>query len=474
ERTGWVVVDQVPLSAALGSYAWALGLILLASLAIWLALAWNLRGQLQRHVVTPLVQLGRGTSALANGDFSRGKALASIPAAFAELTALATDFQHMSDALETRQAKLQESETRFRTFVEKANDIIYSISLDGIFTYASPNWKELLGHEVNEVVGQSFEPFVHPDDLASCRAILKRVVVNGEKVSGFEYRVQHKNGIWYWHSSNASAIYDAGGRIVSFLGIARNITERKHAEEEIKKLNAELEQRVADRTAQLEAANKELDAFAYSVSHDLRAPLRHIDGFLDLLKNRLPNLDEKSLHYMTNISSSATRMGTLIDDLLSFSRMGRQEMSNTRVDLASLVREVIRELEPDAQNRSIHWHIADLPTVTGDRAMLRVVLVNFLSNALKFTQLRQQAEIEIGCQSQETETIIFVRDNGVGFDPRYADKLFGVFQRLHRADEFEGTGIGLANVQRIINRHGGRIWAEGAVNQGATFYFSLP
>jgi PAS domain S-box-containing protein len=227
---------------------------------------------------------------------------------------------------------------------------------------------------------------------------------------------------------------------------------------------------------ELEAVNKELEAFAHSVSHDLRAPLRHIDGFIEILEKRTRSLlDGQSLHFMENISDAAKRMGILIDDLLAFSRMGRQEIVEKQVDLAVLTKDVIRELTPDTQDRTVHWKVADLPTVSGDQAMLRLVLVNLISNALKFTSPLQEAEIEIGCiLDSDTEVEIFVRDNGVGFDMNFADKLFGVFQRLHHTDEFEGTGIGLANVRRIISRHGGRTWADGKVDHGATFYFSLP
>ncbi len=253
-------------------------------------------------------------------------------------------------------------------------------------------------------------------------------------------------------------------------------TEIEQAREEFSRLNEDLERRVKRRTSQLEAANDELEAFSYSVSHDLRAPLRHIDGFTSMLeKHAADRLDETGKRFLKTISESARRMGMLIDDLLVFSRMGRAEMRKTTVDLEQLVREMIQNLEQDTRGRNIVWKNSQLPEVEGDSAMLRQVLVNLLGNAVKYSRPRDLAQIEIGCASETPdEAVIFVRDNGVGFDMRYAQKLFGVFQRLHRADEFEGTGIGLANVRRIILRHGGRTWAEAKPGEGATFYFSLP
>jgi light-regulated signal transduction histidine kinase (bacteriophytochrome) len=230
----------------------------------------------------------------------------------------------------------------------------------------------------------------------------------------------------------------------------------------------------AVKTSDLIEANKELEAFAYSVSHDLRAPLRHLDGFSELLrKNCYQKIDVQGQRYLDKITASAQRMGRLIDDLLAFSRLLRADVSRTRVNLQLLQEEVRRELEPDLAGRTVLWTIGDLPLVYGDRSMLRQVLVNLISNAIKYTRDRPEARIEIGCAgTNEDETTIFVRDNGVGFEMAYVNKLFEVFQRLH-SDEFEGTGVGLATVRRIVERHGGRVWAEGAVDHGATFYFAL-
>ncbi len=243
----------------------------------------------------------------------------------------------------------------------------------------------------------------------------------------------------------------------------------------IERLNADLERRVEERTAQLEAINKELESFSYSISHDLRMPLRHIDGYIALLLDETRgSLSAEAQRYLRVVSDASRKMSRLIDDLLAFSRTGKVDLIESSVGLDALVQETIQVLEQDTRQRNIVWTVPPLPAVCGDVAMLRQVFANLLGNAVKYTRPRNPAQIEVGCLGEEDgRLILFVRDNGVGFDMRYADKLFGVFQRMHRADQFEGTGIGLANVHRIIARHGGRIWAEAAEDRGATFYFTL-
>ncbi len=482
EQAGWVVVNQVPLLVSLRPYTWALGLTLLASIAIWLALAWRLRRQLEQHVTGPLAQLSRGTGALANGDFSQGKALAAIPAAFAELTALAADFQAMSDTLEARQAQLEQALRFTEALLSAIPTPVFYKDREGRYLGCNRAFSEIMGVSPEQIRGKTvFE--LWPGEHAAVYHAKDLELTRNPSRQVYEFVVRDKDGLERPVIYAKDVFRDEHDRVAGIVGAFLDITGRKQAEqalrqseENYRRLNEQLEQHVLDRTAQLKAANEELEAFAYSVSHDLRAPLRHIIGYLKLLQEETgTTLDAQSQHYMANISDAARRMSILIDDLLSFSRMGRQEMRTAQVDIGRLAREVIGELEPETEGRHIHWQIAEIPPVRGDQAMLKIVLGNLLSNALKFTYPRQEAEIEIGCMPDwETEVTIFVHDNGVGFNMAYADRLFGVFQRLHRVDEFEGTGIGLANVRRIISRHGGRTWAEGEVDHGATFYFSLP
>jgi light-regulated signal transduction histidine kinase (bacteriophytochrome) len=309
---------------------------------------------------------------------------------------------------------------------------------------------------------------VPADDLTNAQLSLAELQAGKTILS--ERRLRRKDGTVIQVEISANMLND--GRIQA---IARDITERKRAEEEIRTLNETLERRVVERTAQLQEINKELESFSYTVSHDLRAPLRFISGLADLLLKKVgPDLDQTGHHYLEVISESVKQAGDLIDDLLDFSRMGRAEMSRTVISMNPLVQETLRMLDGETAERTITWQIDHLPEIQGDPSMLKMVWQNLLANAIKYTRTRTQAVIQIGSVSNEHQHIFFVRDNGVGFDMKYVDKLFGVFRRLHDAEEFEGTGIGLANVRRIIHRHGGHTWAKGEVDNGATFYFSLP
>jgi PAS domain S-box-containing protein len=383
--------------------------------------------------------------------------------------------QDITERKRTEEA-LQESEHKYRHLFEDANEGVFQSTPDGHYLTVNPAFARMFGfdspeHMMRAVGNIGRQLYARTED----RERIKQLLDDPGNVTGFEAELRRRNGDRFWISINARSIRDAQGRILYYDGFATDITERKQAEEDIRRLNAELDQRVRERTAQLEIANKELEAFSYSVSHDLRSPLRHLLGFANLLNQQASEtLDEESRHYLKVISDSAIRMGKLIDDLLSFSRMGRVEMMKTRVNMNDLVQDVLETVQPELQGREIAWSVGRIPEVHGDPSLLKMVMVNLVSNAIKFTAQKPQASIEIGSRPENAdEEVIYIKDNGVGFDMKYAGKLFGLFQRLHRADEFEGTGLGLANIRRIILRHGGRTWAEGAVDQGATFYFSL-
>jgi PAS domain S-box-containing protein len=391
---------------------------------------------------------------------ARGEVLAPSMGGSDEIAHLDRVFHKMATVLD-------EASRKERAVVRHALDVICSVDAEGKFINVSPACLRLWGYTPEELIGRRYIELVAPEDVERTTQAAERII-SGESMTDFENRYVHKSG------SLVNVMWTATWSEVDQLifAVARDTTERRRAEDTIRELNRTLEKQAA----QLTVTNNELEAFSYSVSHDLRAPLRHIHGFADLLKKHAgQHLDEKGQRYVGIISQSAAQLGQLIDDLLSFSRMGRAELQSTLINTEALVQHVLEALRGDWQGRKVTFQNGNLPPVHADPAMFRQVLTNLLSNALKYSSTREEAIIELGSnQDDPNETVIFVRDNGVGFDMRYVDKLFGVFQRLHGPDEFAGTGIGLANVRRIINRHGGRTWAEGAVGEGATFYFSLP
>ena len=344
-----------------------------------------------------------------------------------------------------------------------SRDLICVSSLDGRFLRLNPAWERTLGLPVAEMVGRPFLEFVHPDDIAATRAETAALAEGHETVS-FENRYRDADGRWRWMLWNASADREAG----VIYATARDITERKHAEQRIDALNVELQAR----SQALEAANRELESFSYSVSHDLRAPLRHVDGYARMLvEDAGDRLQPEDRRYLDTITESVRRMGALIDDLLALSRYGRKPLEPQRVDMAALARDSLRDLQPPLPE----IRIGALPAAQGDPALLRQVWSNLLSNAVKYSAPRgDQARVEVEGEAVDGVARYRVRDNGVGFDMRHAGKLFGVFQRLHGEDRFEGTGVGLAIVQRVVHRHGGEVRADAVPEQGATFTFELP
>ena len=447
-------------------------------------------GKLMAELIIPLTQRAAHARGLANylatGEgpvLGKRLELSAVRADGSEfpcelaVTRIATDGPplftgYIRDITERRQA-----DEKFRLAVESAPNGMVMIDAAGQIVLVNSQTEKLFGYTREELLGQPIELLVperfrgkHPDYRHSFFA---NPAVRSMGV-GRDLYGRRKDGSEFPVEIGLNPIHTAEGLLV--LSAIVDITERKRSEQAIHKLNEDLEQRVIERTAQLAAANQELEAFSYSVSHDLRAPLRAIDGFSRiLLQDYLTALPADAQEYLRDVRASTQQMGELVDDLLAFSRLSRQPIQRQPVAFERIVGQCLEELQSELEGRQVEVRVGELPACSADPALLKQVWINLLSNAFKYTSRRETAVIEVGCRNgnRAGHPIYFVKDNGIGFDMRYAHKLFGVFQRLHRAEDYSGTGVGLAIVQRIVHRHGGRIWAESAPDQGATFYFTL-
>jgi PAS domain S-box-containing protein len=428
--------------------------LLVAGASADILLALTLAILFSHGISSRLLTLNRNVQSLAVG-----KELARPMTGNDEIAQLDGVFHQMVD-------RLEEARRKERAVIENALDVICAIDLEGRFTQVSPASFKVWGYRPDELIGRRYIELVLPEDVAKTNEAAATIMA-GNETTNFENRYLCKDGSAV--SIRWSALWSEEDKLLYC--VAHDVTESKRAEEKIKQLNEHLEKR----SAQLEVANKELEAFSYSVSHDLRAPLRAIDGFSRMLmEDYAAQLDAEGRRYLNVVCANSKQMGQLIDDLLAFSRLSRKGVDKTDVDLTAMAQSVSEELQSLESERTIELTIKSLPEVQGDGAMLKQVFVNLISNALKFTRHKPEAKIEIGVNGVGRNTPVYhVKDNGAGFDMCYSDKLFGVFQRLHSVEEFDGTGVGLAIVQRIIHRHGGEVWAEAIVGEGATFYFTL-
>jgi PAS domain S-box-containing protein len=374
------------------------------------------------------------------------------------------------------EAMLLEERNKFQKYIDIAGIMILVLDKNGTVKLVNKKGCKILGCKEDEIIGKNwFENFIPEEDKAILRNVHFNITnKNIEKFEIFENYIVTKKGEKKLILWNNAVLTDSKGEVIATISSGEDITEKKEAEETIKRMNLELEERVMERTKELEILNKDLESFSYSVSHDLKAPLRHIKGFSELLLKNVDENDSKLKKYAELIYQSSNEMGIMIDKLLEFSRLGRKVLNKTKVDMNGMVKEVKRFFEDDVKDRNIIWDIQTLPRVLADEELLKMAFTNLISNAIKYTSKNEVTRIEVVCYSRSEEKVIYVRDNGVGFDMNYAENMFGVFQRLHNPADFEGTGIGLAMTKRIINKHGGKIWAESKPGKGATLFFTIP
>ncbi|MFT3803902.1 MAG: ATP-binding protein [Burkholderiaceae bacterium] len=482
----WTLITAIPESHYLSGIregnsrsAMIFALALLLSLAVAAVLAWL--------VTAPIRRISNATRVLAAGELAQRLPGSSLE----ELNVLARSFNDMAerlknnfDALSTEvamrkhaEATLRDSLARFDAAARATGDVIWDWDFATNAIWWNEKYQALFGYDTDEIgptVGESWSGRLHPDDHDRVLAGVRAAIDGVDEIWTAEYRFLRKNGSYADVLDRGYVLRDADGHGVRMVGAIQDITGRKRAQARLLAFNAELEQRVAQRTQELQALNHELETFCYSVSHDLRAPLRGIAGFTEILaKNHTSALDETARGYLGRVLAATHRMGELIDDLLKLSRVSRDQMHRETVDLSAIARDILTDLRNTAPERQVAVHVEDGLSAEGDARLLRVLLENLLDNAWKFTSKTPAARISFTAGSESGHRVFAVSDNGVGFDMRYANKLFAPFQRLHRVTEFPGTGIGLATVQRIVGRHGGRIWAEAEPDRGATFRFIL-
>jgi PAS domain S-box-containing protein len=497
----WLVMVEFPEDAVLAGvrtflrWILAIGLVLTAAgiFAAWV---------MSRKITKPMNQLTAAATAISQGNYLtpvsvsgyRDDELGKLANAFNVMQVqVYQTWQALEEKVIERTSELQEeiklrkateeslrvSSQRYHQLVEEVKDYaIIMLDANGKVLVWNKGAEKIKGYKEDEILGKSFTCFYTKEAIKAGKPqkILDTAARDGRSEDeGWRVR---KDGSKFWANVIFTAIYDAENKLSGFAKITRDITERKKLEEERRLISEKLEERVKEvaiQSLQLEAVNKELEAFSYSVSHDLRTPLRAISGYSNMLKEDYETeLDAEGKRIVRNIMSNAKMMGQLIDDLLAFSRLGKKELMRTKVDMQSLASAIVNELLSHEPENKYNIRIGLLPPAEADPVMIKQAIMNLIGNAIKYSSKKADPEIEIGHKDGGTNTIYFIKDNGAGFDMAYADKLFGVFQRLHSQEEFEGTGVGLALVKRIIDKHKGEIWAEGQENVGATFYFSLP